>query len=118
MMQVLACHDPSDPGSASVPAVDYTAGSRQQPGRPARRRRTPFLRDRSDLTDPETIAALETSILALRDMGATVGDVKISPFGVYADCGSLMSRSEAYAIHQHTGCAQHRSCTARSAATA
>ena len=26
MMQVLACHDPMDPGSASVPAVDYTAG--------------------------------------------------------------------------------------------
>jgi aspartyl-tRNA(Asn)/glutamyl-tRNA(Gln) amidotransferase subunit A len=53
------------------------------------------------LTDPETIAALETSVLALRDMGCVVGDVKISPFSTYADCGSLISRSEAYAIHQH-----------------
>ena len=39
--------------------------------------------------------------MALRDMGAIVGDVKLSPFGTYADCGSLISRSEAYAIHQH-----------------
>ena len=53
------------------------------------------------LTDPETIAALETSVMALRDMGAIVGDVRLSPFGTYADCGSLISRSEAYAIHQH-----------------
>jgi aspartyl-tRNA(Asn)/glutamyl-tRNA(Gln) amidotransferase subunit A len=39
--------------------------------------------------------------MALRDLGAIVGDVTLSPFGVYADCGSLISRSEAYAIHQH-----------------
>ena len=34
-------------------------------------------------------------------MGAIIGDVTVSPFGAYADCGSLISRSEAYAIHQH-----------------
>jgi aspartyl-tRNA(Asn)/glutamyl-tRNA(Gln) amidotransferase subunit A len=53
------------------------------------------------ITDPETIAALETSVLALRDMGATVTDVRLSPFGSYTDVGSLIARSEAYAIHQH-----------------
>jgi aspartyl-tRNA(Asn)/glutamyl-tRNA(Gln) amidotransferase subunit A len=100
MMQVLACHDPNDAGSASVPAADYTAAI----GAPIAGLRIGVVRhffEHDLLTDPETIAALETSVLALRDMGAIVGDVKISPFQNYADCGSLISRSEAYAIHQH-----------------
>ncbi len=100
MMQALACHDPLDAGSASVPSVDYTAGL----GRSLSGLRIGVVRhffEKDLLTDPETIAALETSVTALRDMGAIVGDVTLSPFGSYADCGSLISRSEAYAIHQH-----------------
>jgi aspartyl-tRNA(Asn)/glutamyl-tRNA(Gln) amidotransferase subunit A len=100
MMQVLACHDPMDPGSASVPAVDYTAGI----GKSLSGLRIGVVRhffEKDLLTDPETIAALETSVMALRDLGANVGDVTLSPFGAYADCGSLISRSESYAIHQH-----------------
>jgi aspartyl-tRNA(Asn)/glutamyl-tRNA(Gln) amidotransferase subunit A len=100
MMQVLACHDPMDAGSASVPAVDYTAGM----GKSIAGLRVGVVRhffETDLLTDPETIAALETSVMALRDLGAIVQDVKLSPFGTYADCGSLISRSEAYAIHQH-----------------
>ena len=100
MMQVLARHDPMDPGSASVPAVNFTAGF----GRGLKGLRVGVVRhffEQDLLTDPETIAALETSVAVLRDMGAIVGDVTVSPFGTYADCGSLISRTEAYAIHQH-----------------
>jgi aspartyl-tRNA(Asn)/glutamyl-tRNA(Gln) amidotransferase subunit A len=100
MMQVLACHDPMDLGSARVPAVDYTAGL----GNSLSGLRIGVVRhffETDLLPDPETIAAFETSVVALRDMGAIVGDVTLSPFGAYADCGSLISRSEAYAIHQH-----------------
>ena len=100
MMQVLARHDPMDPGSASVPAVDFTAGL----GQGLKGLRVGVVRhffEQDLLTDPETIAALETSVAVLRDMGAIVGDVTMSPFGTYADCGSLISRTEAYAIHQH-----------------
>jgi aspartyl-tRNA(Asn)/glutamyl-tRNA(Gln) amidotransferase subunit A len=100
MMQVLACHDPMDPGSAAVPAVDYTASL----GKGLAGLRVGVVRhffEKDLLTDPETIAALETSVVALRDLGAVVGDVTLSPFGRYADCGSLISRSESYAIHQH-----------------
>ncbi len=100
MMQVLARHDPMDPGSASVPAVDFTAGL----GQGLKGLRVGVVRhffEKDLLTDPETIAALETSVAVLRDMGAIVGDVALSPFGTYADCGSLISRAEAYAIHQH-----------------
>ena len=100
MMQVLACHDPADPGSATVTAVDYAAGM----GRSLAELRVGVVRHffEQDLrTDPETIAALESSVRALRDLGALVGDVTLSPFATYADCGSLIARAEAYAIHQH-----------------
>ena len=100
MMRVLACHDPMDPGSASVPPADYVSGI----GKSLAGLRVGVVRhffEKDLITDPETIAALETSVLALRGMRAIVGDVTLSPFGHYADCGSLISRSEAYAIHQH-----------------
>ena len=100
MMQVLAVHDPLDAGSASVPAINFMAGM----GQGLAGLRVGVVRhffEKDLLTDPETIAALETSVVALRDLGATVADVKLSPFGSYADCGNLISRSEAYAIHQH-----------------
>ena len=100
MLQVLACHDPMDPGSASPPATNYTADM----GKTLSGLRVGVVRhffEQDLLTDPETIAALETSIMVLRDLGAVVTDVTLSPFATYADCGSLISRSEAYAIHQH-----------------
>ena len=100
MMQVLACHDPLDSASASVPAADFAAGiGFGLSGLHVGVVRHFFETDL--LTDPETIAALETSVLALRDMGATVDTVRLSPFGVYTDVGSLIARSESYAIHQH-----------------
>lgn len=100
MMQVLVRHDPLDPGSADVPAPDFISGLKGD----LKGLRVGVVRhffERDLMTDPETIAALETSVAVLRDMGATVGDVALSPFGTYADCGSLIARSEAYAIHQH-----------------
>src|SRR6195952_1272139 len=89
MMQVLAQYDPEDPGSAKTPSVDYTAGL----GGGLAGLRVGVVRHffETDLsTDNETIAALENSLMALRDMGAVIFDVTLSPFGVYADTGSLI----------------------------
>lgn len=100
MLQVLARHDPHDAASADVPAVSYSADL----GKSLSGLRIGVVRhffERDLLTDPETIAALETSVAALQDMGCAVRDVTLSPFGVYADVGSLISRSEAFAVHQH-----------------
>jgi aspartyl-tRNA(Asn)/glutamyl-tRNA(Gln) amidotransferase subunit A len=100
LMNVLAKHDKLDAGSASVAAVDFTAGL----GSGVRGLRVGVVRHffETDLsTDDETKAALETALAALRDMGAAVRDVTLSPFDVYTDTGSLISRCEAYAIHQH-----------------
>jgi aspartyl-tRNA(Asn)/glutamyl-tRNA(Gln) amidotransferase subunit A len=100
MLQVLAVHDPLDAASASVSVPDYST----ELGKGLTGLRVGVVRhffETDLLTDPETIAALETSVKALRDMGASVTDVTLEPYGVYTDVGSLISRSEAFAIHQH-----------------
>jgi aspartyl-tRNA(Asn)/glutamyl-tRNA(Gln) amidotransferase subunit A len=100
MLQVLAAHDPLDAASASVSVTDYSA----ELGKGLGGLRVGVVRhffETDLLTDPETIAALETSVKVLRDMGAVVTDVALQPYGVYTDVGSLISRSEAFAIHQH-----------------
>ena len=99
MMQVLAQHDPLDAANATVPAADFTVGL----GTGLKGLRVGVVRHffETDLsTDAETIQALENALMVLRDMGASVGDVTLSPFEVYGDVGSLISRSEAFAFHQ------------------
>ncbi len=99
MMQVLAQHDPLDAACATAPTVDFTAGL----GTGLKGLRVGVVRHffETDLsTDAETIQALEDALTVLRDMGASVGDVTLSPFAVYGDIGSLISRTEAYAFHQ------------------
>jgi aspartyl-tRNA(Asn)/glutamyl-tRNA(Gln) amidotransferase subunit A len=99
MMDVLAKHDPLDAGSADVPAPGFAAAL----GGSLRGLRVGVVRHffETDLAaDTETIAALEQSLMALRDMGVSVSDVTLSPFGAYTDTGSLISRTEAFAIHQ------------------
>ena len=99
MMQALAHHDPLDAANAAVPATDFTAGL----GKGLKGLRVGVVRHffETDLsTDAETIQALENALMVLRDMGASVGDVTLSPFAVYGDVGSLISRSEAFAFHQ------------------
>jgi aspartyl-tRNA(Asn)/glutamyl-tRNA(Gln) amidotransferase subunit A len=100
MMQVLACQDPQDSSSVAVPPVDYDAAI----DAPLSGLRVGVVRhffEKDLVTDPETIAALETSLTVLQDMGASVTDARLSPFGTYTDVGSLIARSESYAIHQH-----------------
>jgi aspartyl-tRNA(Asn)/glutamyl-tRNA(Gln) amidotransferase subunit A len=99
MMNALAQHDPLDAACAAVETEDFTAGL----GGSLKGLRVGVVRHffETDLTtDAETIAALENALVALRDMGAITFDVTLSPFGVYADIGSLISRSESFAFHQ------------------
>jgi len=99
MMQALTRHDPLDVANANVPAPDFTAGL----GGSLKGLRVGVVRHffETDLsTEAETIQALENALLVLRDMGAVVADVTLSPFGLYADVGSLISRTEAFAFHQ------------------
>jgi aspartyl-tRNA(Asn)/glutamyl-tRNA(Gln) amidotransferase subunit A len=100
MLTALARHDPEDPASATTAPVDYAADLDAS----LKGLRVGVVRhffEKDLVTDPETIAVLETSVAALRDMGAVVSDTTLAPFARYADIGNLVSRSEAFAIHQH-----------------
>lgn len=99
MMDALTKYDPLDAACADVPASGFAAAL----GGGLKGLRVGVVRHffEKDLsTDAETIDALEDSLTALRDMGASTFDVTLSPFGVYGDTASLISRTESFAFHQ------------------
>ena len=101
MMQVLAGHDTLDPGSARVPVPDFAMpdGTGSLTGLRIGVVRHFFEADAP--ADPEMAAALEAALPAFRALGASVQDVTLAPLRAYADVCNLISRSEAYAIHEH-----------------
>jgi aspartyl-tRNA(Asn)/glutamyl-tRNA(Gln) amidotransferase subunit A len=101
MMQVLAGHDPDDPASAEVKVPDFVSGI----GTGIVGVRVGVLRhfyERDMPAEPEVVAAMDASLKTLTQLGAELRDVSLSPFQVYSGVGGLISRSEAFALHQDT----------------
>jgi len=99
MMQVLAKHDPLDAGSAKVPVPDFAA--ELGGGLAGVRIGVPRHFFERDLTcEPDVLAAFEASLAVFRSLGATVTDVGLSPLGLFTDVNSLITATEAYAIHR------------------
>lgn len=102
MLQVLAGHDPRDPASANVPVPDYHAAL---DGRMTGLR-VGVLRQFYEVdapADAEVTAALEDTLAVFRDLGAKVVDAPpLSPMADYLAAAFLISRSEAYSIHEDT----------------
>ncbi|MDJ0390472.1 amidase [Roseomonas sp. E05] len=99
MMQALAAHDPLDAASADPGPIDFAGGI----GQGIAGLRIGVVRHffETDVPcEPEVLATFEATLRALQAEGATVRDVILSPFGVYGAVGSLISRSEAFAIHE------------------
>jgi aspartyl-tRNA(Asn)/glutamyl-tRNA(Gln) amidotransferase subunit A len=99
MMQVLAQHDPEDAGSAKVAPIDFTGtlGTGLSSIRIGVARHF-FEHDMS--TNADVLEATETSLAALKDLGATVKDITLEPYGDYSSIGTVISRVESYAIHE------------------
>ena len=102
MLQVLAGHDPRDPASADVPVPDYRAAlDGRMTGLRVGVLRQWYETDAP--ADAEVAAAVEDSLAVFRDLGAEVVDAPpISPMQDYLAAAFLISRSEAYAIHEDT----------------
>ena len=99
MMQVLAGHDPLDPGSASVPAVDFRAALGG--GLKGLRIGVPRHFFERDLTcEPEVLAAFNSAMAVFRDLGASVRDVTLPPLALFTDLNGLITVGEAFAIHR------------------
>jgi aspartyl-tRNA(Asn)/glutamyl-tRNA(Gln) amidotransferase subunit A len=98
MLEVIAGHDPLDPGSAVAPAGHYTSGLE----RGVRGQRIGFIRHfhETDMpADPEVAGALENVAQALQGLGAELRDVRLPTLGEFGAVNRVILQSEAWAIH-------------------
>jgi aspartyl-tRNA(Asn)/glutamyl-tRNA(Gln) amidotransferase subunit A len=98
MLDVIAGHDPLDPGSAAAPAGHYASGLESG----IRRLRIGFVRHfhETDMpADPEVKAALEQVAGTLQTLGAEIRDVRLPSLEEFAAVNRVILQSEAWAIH-------------------
>jgi aspartyl-tRNA(Asn)/glutamyl-tRNA(Gln) amidotransferase subunit A len=98
MLEVIAGHDPHDPGSVAAPAGQYA--SRLEHG--ARGLRIGFVRHfhESDLpAEAEVAAALENVARTLQGLGAEIRDAHLPSLGEFGAVNRVILQSEAWAIH-------------------
>jgi aspartyl-tRNA(Asn)/glutamyl-tRNA(Gln) amidotransferase subunit A len=98
-MQVVAGHDPADPGSAAVDVPDYTADL----DRGVRGLRLGYARglfDRVPGVSAEVLAAMDAAAGTLAGLGAEVEEVALPDFELFKACGRIIMTAEAYAIHE------------------
>ena len=98
MLEVIAGHDPLDPGSAPAPAGRFADGL----DRGVRGLRIGFVRHfhETDLpADPEVTAGLENVAGTLKSLGADVRDIQLPTLGEFAAVNRVILQSEAWAIH-------------------
>jgi len=99
MLQMIAGHDPEDPGSAEIPVPDFRAKFRDR----LDGLRIGWVRrfyERDMMADTETRAAIEEAVRALRDLGATVEEATAQPLQAYHDCKLIISVAEFYSVHE------------------
>jgi aspartyl-tRNA(Asn)/glutamyl-tRNA(Gln) amidotransferase subunit A len=97
-LEVIAGHDPHDPGSVAAPAGHYA--SRLERG--ARGLRIGFIRHfhQTDLpADAEVAAALENVAHTLQGLGAEIRDISLPTLGEFGAVNRVILQSEAWAIH-------------------
>lgn len=98
VLKVIAGHDPLDIASARTPVKDPAAGLDGG----LKGVRIGVIRNFHERDFPataEVTAALEASLPVLKDLGASVRDVSLSPLHAFQSAGLLISRSDAFAIH-------------------
>ena len=99
LMQVLAGHDPLDPGSADVAVPDFSA----EIGRDVRGLRIGLVRhfyDGDETAHPEQIKAVDQAAETLRQLGADMREIRLPSLGEYTVCCRVILASEAFAIHR------------------
>ena len=99
MLEVIAGHDPLDPGGVAAPGGHYASGL----GRIACGLRISFIRhfhEQDMPADPEVTAALEHVASTLRALGAEIRDVRLPTLGECATVNRVILQSEAWAIHR------------------
>jgi aspartyl-tRNA(Asn)/glutamyl-tRNA(Gln) amidotransferase subunit A len=96
-LQVLAGHDPRDPGSAEVPVPNYGEGLR----RGVAGLRIGYAKGFNDdgAVGREQAAALDAVAGLLAGLGAEIVEVALPPNDRFQACARTISHSESFAIH-------------------
>ena len=98
LLQIIAGHDPRDPGSANEPVPDYAADLR----RGVKGMRIGVIRhfySKDVAADPEQIAVLEAAVKLFGELGAEVREITLPPLQDFSACGQILLVAEAYAVH-------------------
>jgi aspartyl-tRNA(Asn)/glutamyl-tRNA(Gln) amidotransferase subunit A len=99
LLQAMAGHDPADPASAAVAVPDYCAALRPD----LRGLRIGVVRHffKSDYCiDAEAESAIDAALATMRELGAELRDVQLSPLQDYGACGWLILIGESWAVHE------------------
>jgi aspartyl-tRNA(Asn)/glutamyl-tRNA(Gln) amidotransferase subunit A len=100
LLDLMAGHDPLDPGSVAHAAGGYAAGlDRGVKGLKIGVIRHFYQRDMK--ADPEMAAGIEAAVAKLADLGAAVREIHTAPLGEYLACNRTILTSEAFAMHEN-----------------
>ncbi len=98
MLNLIAGHDPLDPGSTQRAVTDYTA----QIGSDIKGLRVGVIRhfyNHDMLADAEMAVGIEAAVEQLAKLGATVREMTTAPLGDYLAVNRTIMTSEAFATH-------------------
>ncbi len=99
MLDLIAGHDPADPGSVNRATGGYCA----QLARGIEGLRVGVIRHfyaRDMEADPEMTAALDAAASLLGELGAQVREIETARLDEYVACNRIILTSEAYAVHE------------------
>ena len=99
MLQVIAGHDPSDPGSADESVPDYGALL----GLDVRGLRIGVIRHfytKDVVGNPEQVEALDDAVKLLAEAGAEISEIILPALQDFSACGQIILAAEAYAVHE------------------
>jgi aspartyl-tRNA(Asn)/glutamyl-tRNA(Gln) amidotransferase subunit A len=98
-LQVIAGHDPGDPGSADVPVPDFTADiGRDLDGVRIGYARAFFIAN--PFLTAEATQALDLAAQRLARLGAVVEEVEMPALELFDACAQVIMFGEAFAIHE------------------
>jgi aspartyl-tRNA(Asn)/glutamyl-tRNA(Gln) amidotransferase subunit A len=98
LLQVIAGHDPEDPGSANVPVPNYRAALRED----LKGVRIGLVRhfyEEDTKASADQKAAMEKAVGVLRALGAVVEDVRLRPLLTYYDVKIVIAETELLSVH-------------------
>ena len=99
MLDVIAGHDPHDPGSVKSESSGFASGIDSG----IKGLRIGVLRhfyNKDMVADPEVVAGIEAAVQVLEKEGAKVREINTFSLQEYLGCNRIILTSEAYAIHE------------------